>query len=171
MKKIALSLITGASLLLTTGCNCQKTNNTTKAQTNNPEIKITTPNANSKETKTMDTIKRSASGLGYEVLKPGTGAKPKAGQTVTVHYTGYLDDNGKPGKKFDSSVDRGTPFSTAIGVGRVIAGWDEGLQNMQVGEKCRLFIPANLGYGARGAGAAIPPNANLIFDVELLAVK
>ncbi len=119
----------------------------------------------------MHNIKRSASGLGYEVLTPGTGVKPKVGQTVTVHYTGYLDDNGKPGKKFDSSVDRGTPFSTAIGVGRVIAGWDEGLQNMQVGEKCRLFIPANLGYGARGAGAAIPPNANLIFDVELLAVK
>ena len=119
----------------------------------------------------MTNITRTPSGLGYEVLTPGTGAQPKPGQTVTVHYTGWLDENGKPGKKFDSSVDRNQPFSTKIGVGYVIAGWDEAVLNMKVGEKVRLYIPAKLGYGSRGAGALIPANANLIFDVELLAIN
>lgn len=111
------------------------------------------------------------SGLEYEIIQEGTGASPQKGQHVTVHYTGWLDENGKPGKKFDSSVDRDEPFTFIIGVGQVIKGWDEGVMGMKVGEKRRLIIPADLAYGARGAGGVIPPNATLIFDVELLGVK
>ena len=107
------------------------------------------------------------SGLKYEDLKVGTGASPKTGQRVTVHYTGTLKD----GKKFDSSVDRGEPFTFVIGVGQVIKGWDEGVSTMKVGGKRKLIIPSDLGYGARGAGNVIPPNAELHFDVELLDVK
>jgi peptidylprolyl isomerase len=110
------------------------------------------------------------SGLEYEILKPGTGESPKPGQKVTVHYTGWLDKNVDTENNFDSSVDRGTPFSFNIGVGRVIAGWDEGVISMKVGEKRRLFIPSNLGYGAYGAGRSIPPHSNLVFDVELLKI-
>jgi peptidylprolyl isomerase len=110
-------------------------------------------------------------GLRYDDTKVGTGAEAVAGKKVFVHYTGWLDDAGKKGKKFDSSLDRGKPFSFALGQGMVIKGWDEGVAGMKVGGKRTLMIPANLGYGARGAGADIPPNANLIFDVELLDVK
>lgn len=116
-------------------------------------------------------IQKTASGLQYQIINPGSGAQPKPGQKVTVHYTGWLDNNGELGKKFDSSVDRGMPFSFIVGVGQVIRGWDEGLLLMSVGEKRRLIIPANLGYGARGAGAVIPPNATLIFDVELISIN
>ncbi len=107
------------------------------------------------------------SGLGYIDLVPGTGASPKSGDRVTVHYTGYLTD----GKKFDSSVDRGTPLTFVIGIGKVIRGWDEGVMTMKVGGKRKLIIPPQLGYGSRGAGDVIPPNAELVFDVELLGVK
>jgi FKBP-type peptidyl-prolyl cis-trans isomerase len=107
-----------------------------------------------------------SSGLQYIDLKVGTGATAQAGQTVTVHYAGWLEN----GKKFDSSVDRGQPFSFPLGAGRVIKGWDEGVQGMKVGGKRKLMIPSNLGYGARGAGGVIPPNATLIFEVELLGV-
>ena len=111
------------------------------------------------------------SGLQYTDDKVGTGAQPKAGQSVQVHYTGWLDEGGKKGKKFDSSRDRGEPFSFPLGRGQVIAGWDEGVAGMKVGGRRTLVIPAALGYGARGAGGVIPPNATLIFDVELLGIR
>lgn len=112
-----------------------------------------------------------ASGLKYKDDVVGTGPQPQAGQRVSVHYTGWLDDKGRKGKKFDSSVDRGQPLEFAVGTGQVIKGWDEGLSTMKVGGKRTLLIPPDLGYGARGAGGVIPPNATLIFDVELLGVR
>jgi len=107
------------------------------------------------------------SGLQYIDVEEGTGATPQAGQTVSVHYTGWLTD----GTKFDSSMDRGVPLEFALGVGQVIAGWDEGLATMKVGGQRRLTIPPELGYGERGAGVTIPPNSTLIFDVELLEIR
>ncbi len=112
-----------------------------------------------------------ATGLRYLDTQVGTGAEPQKGQSCLVHYTGWLSDQGQKGKKFDSSVDRGKPLAIPIGVGRVIKGWDEGLMTMKVGGKRTLHIPAHLGYGARGAGGDIPPNADLIFDVELLGIQ
>jgi peptidylprolyl isomerase len=111
------------------------------------------------------------SGLRIIDVKPGTGPVPHAGQTVTVNYTGWLFVDGKKGKKFDSSLDRGEPFSFTLGQGQVIKGWDEGLATMHVGGQRTLIIPPDLGYGASGAGDDIPPGATLIFDVELLGVK
>ena len=105
--------------------------------------------------------------LKIEILKEGTGLGAKNGDTVVVHYTGTLID----GKKFDSSLDRGEPYSFPLGAGEVIAGWDQGLLGMKVGEKRKLFIPSDLAYGERGAGGIIPPNAPLIFEVELLEIK
>jgi len=107
------------------------------------------------------------SGLKYLDQVVGTGEVAVAGKTASVHYTGWLEN----GKKFDSSVDRGQPFSFPLGAGRVIKGWDEGVQGMKVGGKRKLTIPSDLGYGSRGAGGVIPPNATLIFDVELLGVR
>lgn len=112
-----------------------------------------------------------ASGLKIEDSVVGTGATPNKGQTCVMHYTGWLYENGIKGKKFDSSVDRNEPFEFPIGVGRVIGGWDEGVSTMKVGGKRTLIIPPQLGYGARGAGGVIPPNATLLFEVELLGVK
>ena len=111
------------------------------------------------------------SGLRIIDVKPGTGPVPQAGQTVTVNYTGWLFVDGKKGKKFDSSLDRGEPFSFTLGQGQVIKGWDEGLATMHVGGKRTLIIPPDLGYGARGAGGDIPPGATLMFDVDLLGAK
>lgn len=111
------------------------------------------------------------SGLKYQDEVVGTGPEPKAGQQVTVQYTGWLDEGGKKGKKFDSSRDRNQPFSFPLGAGQVIKGWDEGVATMKTGGKRTLIIPPQLGYGARGAGGVIPPNATLIFDVELLGAK
>ena len=111
------------------------------------------------------------SGLRIIDVKPGTGPVPKAGQTVSVNYTGWLFVDGKKGKKFDSSLDRGEPFSFTLGQGQVIKGWDEGLATMHVGGKRTLIIPPDLGYGPRGAGADIPPGATLMFDVDLLGAK
>ena len=112
-------------------------------------------------------IKETGTGLKYQVLVAGTGATPKKGDTVIVHYTGTLED----GSKFDSSRDRNSPFSFKLGIGQVIKGWDEGLSIMRVGDRYTLIIPPDLGYGARGAGGVIPPNATLIFDVELLRIS
>ncbi len=107
------------------------------------------------------------SGLHYEDEVEGTGTSPQRGQTAVVHYTGWLTD----GTKFDSSRDRGQPFSFVVGRGQVIKGWDEGVTTMKIGGKRRLTLPPDLGYGARGAGGVIPANATLIFDVELLEVR
>lgn len=112
-----------------------------------------------------------ASGLQTKDIKVGSGASPKSGQTCVMHYTGWLYVGGKKDKKFDSSVDRGQPFEFPIGQKRVIPGWDEGVATMKVGGKRELIIPPALGYGERGAGGVIPPNATLIFEVELLGVK
>ncbi|MGA2706672.1 MAG: FKBP-type peptidyl-prolyl cis-trans isomerase [Isosphaeraceae bacterium] len=114
---------------------------------------------------------KTESGLQYRDIKEGTGEKPKKGQTCVMHYTGWLWENGAKGKKFDSSVDRGEPFDFPIGTGRVIKGWDEGVLSMKVGGKRELLIPPNLGYGSRGAGRVIPPNATLLFEVELLKIQ
>ena len=116
-------------------------------------------------------ITTTASGLQYEEITVGEGAEAQAGQNVTVHYTGWLQNaDGSAGSKFDSSKDRNDPFEFPLGAGHVIKGWDEGVQGMKIGGQRKLIIPAALGYGARGAGGAIPPNATLIFDVELLGL-
>ena len=106
-------------------------------------------------------------GMKYEIIKEGTGPSPVRGDSVTVHYTGWLED----GTKFDSSVDRKQPFTFKLGVGQVIQGWDDGVATMKVGGITKFFIPPELGYGSRGAGGVIPPNAKLIFEVELLSIK
>jgi peptidylprolyl isomerase len=112
-----------------------------------------------------------SSGLQIIDTKVGAGASPRQNQTAVVHYTGWLYENGAKGQKFDSSVDRGQPFEFPVGAGRVIKGWDEGVASMKIGGKRTLIVPPQLGYGARGAGGVIPPNATLMFDVELLGVK
>jgi peptidylprolyl isomerase len=138
-----------------------------------PPAAVSAPPAETTGATTMDTfsmptnLQTTASGLQYTVDQPGTGAQPQPGQTVSVHYTGWLTD----GTKFDSSRDRGQPLEFPIGQGRVIQGWDEGVGAMKVGEKRTLVIPPSLGYGARGAGGVIPPNATLVFKVELVGIK
>ena len=112
-----------------------------------------------------------ASGLQYEDTHLGEGDTAQSGHYVTVHYTGWLWENGAKGEKFDSSLDRNDPFEFGLGQGMVIQGWDEGVQGMKIGGKRSLLIPAELGYGARGAGGVIPPNATLLFEVELLGVE
>ena len=126
----------------------------------NPQVNPMTPNESEPQLVTTP------SGLQYKDIVIGTGAIPQSGQNVVVHYTGKLTD----GTKFDSSLDRNQPFSFRIGAGQVIKGWDEGLSTMRVGGKRQLTIPPDLGYGARGAGGVIPPNATLVFDVELLRI-
>jgi len=120
---------------------------------------------------TAGTTMTTPTGLQITDTKVGTGATPKTRQICVMHYTGWLYQNGAKGQKFDSSVDHGQPFEFPIGTHRVIAGWDEGVATMKVGGKRTLVIPPALGYGARGAGGVIPPNATLIFEVELLDVK
>jgi len=131
----------------------------------------TKPTAPEAEKKGESKMHKTPSGLQFEDIKEGTGASPKPGQICVMNYTGWLWENGAKGKKFDSSLDRGTPFEFPIGQGRVIKGWDEGVATMKVGGKRVLLIPPQLAYGARGAGGVIPPNATLIFEVELLGVK
>ncbi len=120
-----------------------------------------------KKAKAAHKMVTTPSGLKYEILKEGKGKTAKAGEQVSVHYTGWLTD----GTKFDSSVDRKQPFEFTLGAGNVIKGWDEGVAGMKIGEKRKLTIPPDLGYGERGAGGVIPPGATLIFDVELLGVQ
>ena len=127
---------------------------------------VPTTSASAQE-KTMTT----ASGLQITDTKVGSGASPKTGQICVMHYTGWLYENGAKGAKFDSSLDRGAPFEFQIGMGQVIKGWDEGVASMKVGGKRTLIIPPQLGYGARGAGGVIPPNATLVFEVELLGLN
>ena len=117
-----------------------------------------------------DTLVTMPSGIQYRDATVGEGAAPAVGQKVVVHYTGWLDDGGRPGRKFDSSRDRGSPFSFTLGRREVISGWDLGVASMRVGGRRTLILPAEHGYGARGAGGVIPPNATLIFDVELLGI-
>ncbi len=118
-----------------------------------------------------DTYVTMIGGVQYHDEVVGTGPQPDVGQTVNVHYTGWLYDHGTKGAKFDSSHDRGKPFSFQIGTGRVIAGWDQGVATMHVGGKRTLIIPPALAYGQRGASSVIPPNATLMFDVELLSIN
>ena len=137
-----------------------------------PEEKSAQPAASAaKNEEKTSKMTKTPSGLQYEDTVVGTGASPKTGQTCVMHYTGWLWESEQKGKKFDSSVDRGQPFEFQIGRGMVIKGWDEGVATMKVGGKRTLLIPASLGYGSRGAGGVIPPNATLVFDVELLGVK
>ena len=128
--------------------------------------------ASGADKKSESKMSKTPSGLQYEDVKVGDGASPTKGQTAVVHYTGWLWENGAKGKKFDSSVDRGQPFSFPVGNGAVIKGWDEGVATMKVGGKRVLIIPPDLGYGSRGAGGGlIPPNATLMFEVELIEIK
>ncbi len=119
----------------------------------------------------LSTFTKHASGIMFQVLKPGKGGKPYAGETVTVDYTGWLLDGDKVGKKFDSSVDRGQNFEFPLGQGYVIKGWDHTVADMKIGEKRLVIIPASLGYGARGAGASIPPHATLLFEIDLYGAE
>jgi FKBP-type peptidyl-prolyl cis-trans isomerase FkpA len=156
--KLINILLVGACVLTLNACNAQTT---TQESSKTNATKEATTMSNVTEFQKIDT-------------QVGTGREAEPGFNVSVHYTGWLYDaaaEGKKGKKFDSSLDRGQPFDFALGAGQVIQGWDEGFAGMKIGGKRTLIIPPEMGYGARGAGGVIPPNATLIFDVELLDVK
>jgi FKBP-type peptidyl-prolyl cis-trans isomerase len=154
---IAVSIAASAALVMSA---CTKKEDTAATSATTTTTTTTTTAASAPTGASVTELK-------IEDSKVGTGAEAVAGKTVSVHYTGYLTD----GKKFDSSVDRGQPFKFQLGAGQVIKGWDQGVAGMKVGGKRKLTIPPTLGYGERGAGGVIPPNATLIFDVELLNVE
>lgn len=159
MKKNLITIVGFAALLVLTYVGIAQLNS----------IKPSSVNPVEKKEPVVDEMITLASGLQYKIEKHGTSnTSPKPGQTVAVHYTGWLNDDGKPGKKFDSSVDRGAPFEFIAGAGHVIKGWDEAVLSMHLGEKRRIILPPDLAYGARGYPPVIPQNATLIFDVELL---
>ena len=159
-KRLALALV------LTLAACSGKTDGGTTAVA--PDPTVATRESGEEDTFAMPAnLQTTPSGLGYVIDQPGTGTKPQVGQSVSVHYTGWLTD----GTKFDSSRDRGEPLEFPLGQGRVIQGWDEGVADMQIGEKRTLVIPPALGYGDQGSGGVIPPNATLVFKVELLSVR
>ncbi len=173
MKKFGLflSVISAALFLVTISLVAEDKADKTGADKPKAEAAPTTAKAMAAKETVADKIIGdtvvTATGLKYIDIKKGEGPSPKAKQLVDVHYTGWLTD----GKKFDSSKDRGKPFQFALGTGGVIAGWDQGVAGMKVGGVRKLIIPSQLGYGERGAGGLIPPNATLIFEVELLGIK
>ncbi len=171
MKKSTTALLCALALAAPAAIAQQKT----APKAGGPKAKTVTPAAAKTEApaeaKKESKMVKTESGLGYEDLVVGTGPSPVTGQTCVMHYTGWLWVNEAKTTKFDSSVDRGSPFEFPIGRGRVIKGWDEGVSTMKVGGKRTLLIPPQLGYGDRGAGNVIPPGATLLFEVELLGVK
>lgn len=172
MKEVLVSfgivVFFGLLLIVTSIFSSPKNQEAIASELNQKEVVALNSNLNKENIKMdLENATTTPSGLKYIEIKEGEGATPTTGQTVSVHYTGTLED----GKKFDSSRDRGQPFNFKIGVGQVIKGWDEGVGTMKVGGRRTLIIPSELGYGSRGAGGVIPPNATLIFDVELLGVK